>query len=195
MFLHNYAEWQRAINISSPFLIGGSGTTANCVLTSLKGLNGDLSNKYLCGVNAPYGMFSYSNWGPAINRALVFADSLSLRVGSGTTDVDPGDYKLDVDETSKFIQTVFNKNIGVSEDGHLTVTITWTGTNNTSSAVTIKEIGLVKILPMFVASTIGQSQIGSIDYQNILIARYILPDPVTINPGDSGTLSARIEMF
>ena len=194
MFLRNYCEWQRAVGISSAYT-NESGSTASNVYTSLQNLAGNLTNHYLVGVNGGYSMFSYQPWGDAINRISIFKHSLSVRVGTGTTEVDEEDYCLDTDVTSSFSQIALSVQPSVSADGHQVVTISWTGTNTTSNNITIKEIGLVKSLPMFISNTIATSQLDSVSYENILIARHILEEPVTINAGDSGTITVKIEMF
>ena len=194
MFLRNYSEWQRALGISDIYT-GNTGNTATNVYTSMQNLAGNIEHHYLVGVNGGYAMFSYTEWGNSVNRITLFKKSLSVRVGTGATDVDEEDYQLEADVTSSFTQVALSVQPSVSADGHQIITITWTGMNNSANDITIKEIGLVKSFPMFVSSSIGTSQLGAIVSENILIARYILEEPVTINAGDSGTISIKIEMF
>ena len=194
MFLRNYCEWQRAVGISSAYT-SESGSTAPNVYATLQNLTGNLAKNYLVGVNGGYAMFSYQKFGDALDRLTIFKKALSMRVGTGTTEVDEEDYCLDTDVTSSFSQIALSVQPSVSADGHQVVTISWTGTNTTSNNITIKEIGLVKSLPMFISNTIATSQLDSVSYENILIARHILEEPVTINAGDSGTITVKIEMF
>lgn len=195
MFLRNFAEWERAKAISTIY-IGGSGTVANNVLTTFENTAGNLgSSKYLVGVNATYNFFDYDTWGVRVNRAWNLFQNLSCLVGTGTTEVSESDYCLANDVTSSFVTTVSNFNAGVTDDGHFFVVATWNGTNNTANDITLTEIGLVKVFNMYHLANVATSGIGNTGEYNILLARHILEEPVTIGAGNTGTITVKIEMF
>lgn len=193
MFLRNYAEYQRALGISQPNT-GTSGNSTTLPLTSLKNLTDTTANHYLAGVNGTSSFMTTSYWVDALRRAYDVFNFVRMAVGTGTTEADPDDYCLEDDKTSSFTSVSFSSSFGLSEDGHFTLIFSWTGTNTTQNDIVISEAGIIKTLGMYVNSTIGSSASG-ITNDDFLIARMILPNPVTIGVGNSGTVIIKIELF
>ena len=195
MFLRNFFEYQRALN-TAVVEASGTSTDASCVLTTLTILGDNLGQYvYLAGVNGSTSFFQNTNWIGIVEKTWNLFKGLSFRIGTGTTAVESDDYCLDTDVTSSFISTTSNVNMGVSEDGHLTLVVTWSGTNNTANDIVVSEFGVVKTLPMFLSATVGTSQLNSVTNKDFLIGRMILPNPVTIGAGNTGTITVKIEMF
>jgi hypothetical protein len=194
MYLHNFAEYQRALSTAKAH-ISASGTTINNALTTLKNLTDSNTSKYLVGLNSTSSFASLIDWAKMVNAAFCMYDSISARVGAGTTAVDEEDYCLDDDVTSSFSSITFSKNIGVSEEGHLILLVTWSGTNATANDITISEFGIVKDLYMFTNSTITTTNYSGAALEHFLIARMILTNPVTISAGNTGTITVKVEMF
>lgn len=194
MYLHNFAEYQRALSTAKANT-GTTGTTINTALTTLKNLTDSNTSKYLVGLNTTSSFSSLQAWAPMVNAAFCMYDNISARVGVGTTAVDEEDYCLDDDVTSSFSSITFSKNIGVSEEGHLVILVTWSGTNATENDITISEFGIVKNLYMFANSTITTTNYSSAAIDHFLIARMLLTNPVTISAGNTGTITVKVEMF
>lgn len=193
MFLRNYAEYQRALGISQPNT-ATSGQSASLPLTSLKNLTDSTENHYLAGVNGTNNFMAASYWLDALRKAWDVFNFVRMAVGTGTTEADPDDYCLEDDTTSNFTSVSLSKSFGLSEDGHFTLIFSWTGTNATQNDIVVSEAGIVKTLGMFANATISSSASGIVN-DDFLIARMILPNPVTIGAGNSGTVIIKIEMF
>ena len=194
MYLHNFAEYQRALSTANA-LSAASGTSTNNALTTLRNLTDSNTKKYLTGLNSTFSFSSLSGWPAIANAAFCMYSGISARVGAGTTTVDESDYCLDDDVTSSFTSITFNKNIGVSDDGHFILLVTWSGTNATENDITITEFGIVKDLYMFENAQIATSNYSNAELDHFLIARMLLTNPVTIHAGDTETITVKVEMF
>lgn len=70
-------------------------------------------------------------------------DNTGIRVGSGSTAPEGTDYCLESDLTSS-ITNVVNSHTLTVEDGKLKTTYTMSASNNTTSTITISEVGIYK---------------------------------------------------
>jgi len=80
---------------------------------------------------------------PMNNNRNIFNNGISILFGSGTGEIQPTDYDMDNDVTS----SLSNINVSISEtvdDSGIHRIITATGLNQTSSPITITQVGITK---------------------------------------------------
>lgn len=107
-----------------------------------------------------------NNWNPR--------SWLSVRIGSGDTEPTVGDYKLATDITSSIAD--YNYELDTTSSGaKIKTLVIVSGTNNQSSAITIREIGVVKTVETADSGNSSQPK-------DILVVRYLLENPVTVQP-------------
>ena len=103
---------------------------------------------------------------------------ISAIIGSGDTAPDATDYCLESDITSSFSN--YSVSTVTSGDGtRVSTVMIISGTNGTSSALTIHEIGVVKEI-----TTTTNNNYNHIK-KNMLIVRHVLSSPRTVQPGES----------
>lgn len=191
MFTRNFWEMMRVEAIASGINSGSSSSVLGYA-ASVKSMDAtDFS--YLMGGNVCMNTITLTNMATLMNSLWTPFQNWSSVVGSGNTEAEASDYELDVDETSNFKSVTNVVTFGVDSDGHLTATIQWSGMNNTANDITIAEIGLVKTLYNSTSASI--SSISSATAKACLIGRFVLPNPVTINAGDSGTVLYSVSLF
>ena len=117
------------------------------------------------------------------SKGLLLGDNLtSLIIGSGTTPVTASDYTLAslIDETG--ITSSYTRMSGVT-DGKAYLTVTRHIQNTTASDITFSEIG-------FTAYVWKGNSLSC----RVLLAREVLPEPITIAVGDTVAISMTIEI-
>jgi hypothetical protein len=110
-------------------------------------------------------------------RNMQLKTDLIARVGSGIRDAALNDYAL----ASDISANISNLNYSIATtytNGQEVTTVTITGTNNTSSDITINEIGLMKAIYRDGVST---------SYNYTMLCRSVLDDPITVAAGDGFT--------
>lgn len=101
-------------------------------------------------------------------------DGLVVTVGTGTTSPTRGDFKLENDVTASFSNYSTTVNVSV-EDGKYVTTISFGGTNSTSSNITLTEFGICKqILVNYVKD-------GTYYSPNILFVHEIFKTPIVVS--------------
>lgn len=105
--------------------------------------------------------------------------NFEMRVGSGTAAPTATDYALGNDITSYFSNTSLQVD-SISTTNGLQTTYIFSGTNSTSSDLTITEIGLAKKF-----LTTDHSTNGSV----CLLTKNLLDNPITVAAGDNFTLT------
>ena len=164
MVLNNYWIWKAYID--SNYIIE-SGTIDNPTL-GMKDPSGHLAK--MCVQTAAI------NW-PSIISNWAIRTNLSIVLGTGDATPTAGDVKLFNDVTSLFSFT--NTTINTSNEGNREKTIiTTSGTNLSSSTVTIREVGILK-------NTIALNETGS----PVLLVREVLDTPKDISVGSGFLLT------
>ena len=139
MILNNYWEW--IAQISNNIQIGASKSAS--VDTTIKDVTGVTKQLY---VHAP----TSSDPITAITRNISLRNNLGVVLGQGTTEVTVDDYCLADDITSRISN--LSTTINVIADDNLKTIIVVTGTNLTSAAIIISEIGITKKLSDYSSS-------------------------------------------
>ena len=194
MLLRNFWEWFRAITNETYFQ--SSGNNLYGILTSIKYKEWTEGNDkpYLYGMHIPLSAisnaYSYNTLMPMTIRPL-HVDNVSI--GTGTTPVSAEDYKLDNEITLS--NKTFSATMSVSAEGKVTMIIIVSATNTGSEDVTITEIGLEHKFGLLNASSVAYNSISTIGTSTVLIARHILETPVTIAPGDTGSVNINLTLF
>lgn len=109
---------------------------------------------------------------------------MSARVGKGNAAVTVNDYSLDDDCTSSFDNYSVTQNLGI--DNALTDVFTISGDNGTGSEITLTEVGITKTYS-------GQNEVSDSSTQEVMFARLLLSNPVTVPAGGSFQLSVKWE--
>lgn len=104
-----------------------------------------------------------------------------LAVGTGSGAFDPAMTTLTNMLVSPYIT---NQNIGTDADGNMT--ISGIVTNNTENEYVISEVGYVTNLYLRVSASSGSQR-------DVLIARQLLETPITLQPGESATVTMVVE--
>ena len=120
-------------------------------------------------------------------------DTVKFRVGIGDEPVAINDYCLDTDVTSSFSNTIYNSCIGLNENHHKVVTVTWTGTNNTNSDITITEVGVGSKFLGINNPQVESSSSGNFFNKEVLIFRHLLEQPVVVPAKCTRTIIIQIE--
>lgn len=157
MILNNYWEW--LAQISNNIQIGASSSAS--IDTTIKNLSGVTQKLY---VHAP----TSSDPITAITRNISLRNNLGVLLGKGTTEVTADDYCLADDITSQI--TNLSTSINVIADENLKTIIVVTGTNSTSAAIIISEIGITKALSSYSTSAPFDT----------LVARKLLDTPLVV---------------
>lgn len=188
MFTRNFFEYIRALHVSDVLVSTQTGTYVS-TYTTLASADGS-TDHYMAGVHIE--SLGFNTERPAAQSTWRIFQNISFDVGSGTTEADATDTVLEDDKTNSFTATSMNLNLGVTDDGHLNIVISWNGTNNTSEDITITEIGLLKSL--YMVSGVNTSP-SSAALRKFLIARQILENPVTISAGATGVITVKIDIY
>ena len=136
----------------------------------------DLNNNNLAGIYYPTGGgTSYIN--PALSSRTP-KSTLGILIGTGDTPPTYDDYTLENRVTLTSVSTNISYDV-VTENNvvKFRTLLTKTVNNNTQDTVTIKEIGVHK----------GIYTTNNTTYQDILISREILSEPIVIEPNGEAT--------
>jgi len=188
------AFWELLRNVSVHDAINNKTTQDQVMMaTGIKNLSGS-DVQFLVStqtqVSISYG--AYSGIGPAAQNAnFCLLKGLTALVGSGSTAPTYDDYRLTTDKTSSFSTTSTATSFAINSAGKLEMTVTWVGTNSTSSSITINEFGLKKTIYRSYTSS-GYTE--HIDSMEVLIAHELLDTPVVVPAGSGTTITARIEL-
>ena len=113
------------------------------------------------------------------------SDSTKLvdcQLGSGTGDFDPDDYTLANNVTSSFGTTTYTFSYEVS-DNKLKRTMTFTRQNTSNSSVTVRQIGVIKVIKKVSSSG---------NWGNVLIGEFNI-EPVTFAAGETVTITVHFD--
>lgn len=174
MLLNNFFNILKA-GYSHFFSNSNTWQDESCVITSFDGVS---NNGWF---------YSYSNNGVfdqlSYMLGIASGDSLksnaNFRIAVGTDDTEPAatDYKL---TSAVFSDRIMSANFAKTSDGKLTGSAVIT--NSAEGAVTFKEIGLI-LYGNFAVSSSSKSN------KYVLVSREILDTPITLQPGESATLT------
>ena len=123
---------------------------------------------------------AYNNNGD--QRAVSLRQDTHFHIGTGDTAVTADDYCLENDVTSSFSQQSYQLSQVVTNDGKFETAFKFSGVNNTSSAITIREVGIDKY----------NYQDSASNQFTYLIFRDLLPTPITVEAGQSINLIVKI---
>jgi len=104
------------------------------------------------------------------------------QLGSGTGEFSPDDYTLANNVTSSFGEATYTFSYEVSNN-KLKRTMTFTRTNTSGSAVTVRQIGIIKVLKRVSSSG---------NWGNILIGEFNI-EPVTVQAGETVTITVHFD--
>lgn len=166
MFTTNY--WNYKVFIESQNITNGADWTK--VDIGLKGLDG---NTVLFQKNRSDSAAQYYY----ASGTLGIRSGLGVVVGTGIATPAIGDYTLGSDVTSSLINTAVSSTTGVDGEAGIKTVLTFTGTNNTGSTITITEYGITKAINSSNQSTTP-----------VLIMHMLLPEPIEVESGHSFTL-------
>lgn len=189
MFLRNLWELLR-VNSQDAFYI--SQTTPYGTAASIKAIDGtaftSLCNSHFANYTTGDGTYQRA----ARNFLNVFYE-MSAQVGTGTTAPTADDYCLETDVTSSFTSAVSSVSFTTNAEGHFVITVTWSGTNATSSDIVLTEIGVVKVL----GDKTNTSSTGAsgMTMRTVMMARHVLATPVTVAAGQGTTITVQIELY
>ena len=164
MILNNYWEAFRLFIIERD-VDGIQNQYTNHNLVNLAGVSQLPINHYTWGYNQYY--TPNANQNSDLRKT-----EFEMLVGTGTTPVTPNDYRLANDITSNLSNTSLQSTSLIGDAGIKTV-YSFTGTNNTTSNITISEIGLVK---KFLNSDTSNGN-------KYLLVREVLDNPITVTAG------------
>lgn len=172
MVLNNYWKWVNGMNKWNLFTSTGQG-------------NGQIANIGMVDIggnerSTVVSRYNYSTIDSVIDNNRRFNVGLACRIGTGDNEYDANDYALASDVTSSF--SGVTATVSSQVDDGLNRTIMVSGSNNTSSDITITEIGIAKNLYY---ATDGSSS-------NCLFAIAKLDTPITV-PANSGGFTATFE--
>ena len=122
----------------------------------------------------------YQNGGQGNNYHITWCNY--FRLGSGNTPVTPSDWELDDDKTGSFSITLNITNNVDAERGTHNVVYTATCTNNSDSAITVREVGVIKRLYKY-----NYNNMSTSDDDAFLYIREVLDSPFTVNAGAQAT--------
>ena len=108
-------------------------------------------------------------------------NGLEVLVGSGSTEPDYEDYALAQDETANFdnYSVTQTRTMSATGEGYDIVFLV-TGNNNTGSSITLTEVGIIKKV---------SSSFASPDDTTIMLARFLLADPIPVADGGAFTFA------
>jgi len=106
-----------------------------------------------------------------------------IHVGSGTTPPTENDYNLENQITSGLSGTS-TFSYGIDNDGNAYMHVVLVIRNTSNADITISEIGSFQV----VRASSSQFSTGSASNQYVMFDRSLLPQPVTIAPGDYATI-------
>ena len=170
MLLSNYIRLKEHI-LNKEYNSTGSGTFYELLYTPVRSINGN-----------EYTKLSYTN-ATVVGINYTLHKNLLPRLGTGDTEVNAEDYCLANDVTSSFSNLTATRSEVVSTDTdgipNAKIVFAIAGVNSSADSITIKEIGLYKVITFYAS---GNSN------QNILFVRHVLDTPITVAAGDSFTL-------
>ena len=108
---------------------------------------------------------------------------VECQLGTGTGDFDPDDYTLANDVSSNFTGTGYSFSYSVANH-KLSRVMTFTRTNASENAITIKQVGILKVLK--------QKDTSSGDWTRALIAEFNIT-PVTVPAGSTVTITVNFD--
>ena len=114
---------------------------------------------------------------------------ITTRVGTGNKAVEIDDYALETDVTSSFTGTSTSVAKITNNDGKYQVDIRFSGTNSGSDDIVLTEIGFTQVM-----GKITQLNQYNGTNVNVMIARYILSEPILVEAGSGVSITIRIEM-
>lgn len=199
MFLHNFWEMMRAMYIEGEVNNGlNDGKFTPVIINTIKWLSWTSSSTALPYFYGPRGIpnngFGYDNVKQNMTVMTNPYKWNGVLVGTGTAPVSADDYKLENNVTSSFSQVTTTQTVQYSEDNTLRMTITWTGTNTTSDAITISEIGLMHYMWLSSSNTYNYLDLWRLRME-VLCVRHLLGEPVTIEPGATKSIILTMELF
>ena len=166
MFTSNY--WNYKVFVESQSITNGSEWTK--IDLGLKGLDGNtvlfLKNRQDSAAQYYY-----------VYGTLGIRSGLGVVVGTGIAAPAIGDYAMGSDVTSSLSNTAVSSTTGVDGEAGIKTVITFTGTNNTGSPITITEYGITKAI-----------NTGSQNTTPVLIIHMLLPEPIEVESGHGFTL-------
>lgn len=167
MILDNY--WQYKAAVSDKYYSSGGNTN---IVTAVKDLEGNTVNIKLIGNS--YSLGYISNFSDRCN--------LEARVGTGDTDPVATNYALNNDVTSSFTLTL-TQSLSY-EDGTYKTVILIDAQNNSSSDITLKEVGICKAISW------SYGDIPPYEYDpRCLFIHHILDEPVTVEAHGTKSLT------
>lgn len=125
-------------------------------------------------------LYTTSNGHPidGFNQNYVFISGLSVRVGTGTSDVSAMDYCLDNDVSSSMTNLTTNVTIS-SDNSNIIRQFVTSGINSTDSAITLTELLVTKKIYGFINGTWTSLP------TEVAMVRYLLDDEIIV-PASSG---------
>ena len=137
-------------------------------------VNGDSRRPQWNGYPTNYESYVPQNWAHRMN--------LEIRFGSGNTAVTASDYQL-ANQINSFSNLSFSINTSSVSGGESTI-VTCSGTNPTSSAITITEFGIVRKMWCQYVDLSGNSE-----WAYIMFVREVLQSPITAEPNENFQLA------
>lgn len=203
MLLKNYWETKRVTDQSGYMSLATSVSASNPsgLMTAIKTLAGE-DFGYLWSFKTSENIGGYGNLHPYASAQLspfnagiknnYVSETMGFRVGTGSTPVSIDDYKLDTDVTSSFSDRQCTTEYS-SEDGHMIITETWVGTNNTAEDITITEVGILNRFLSVVTTTSGVTTNNNAIVKAVLLLRKVLETPILVPAGHTATITIRID--
>ena len=170
MVLNNY--WSALAGLATHSYNTGNGYIRN-VAYCKRMTDGDL-----VGVNHVNSYSATSPDSPHYYTKTVYAPLANLKffLGSGTTNPQASDYKLQTDITSSFSNIVVNYQT-ICEDSSCKLYCVITGVNNTGGTLNITEMGIGKLISYSLPNDNEYYQ------DNFLYVREVLGSPITVPSG------------
>lgn len=175
MILNNFYKWQgaqaffgdRSFDATTGAKTGIVDTTGQITPTLFKIADGIAAYNFSLGSEGMTGSFQL----------------VDCQLGTGTGEFSMDDYTLANDVSSSFTGTGYSFNYTV-ENHKLKRTMTFTRTNASESAITIKQVGVIKVLK--------QLDSNSGNWTNVLIAEFNIT-PVTVEAGETVTITVHFD--
>lgn len=193
MFTKNYYVLQ-ALNMRSIFEGVTSGQVPGVAWESkcgqLKSLDG-VANYFNTGMYLPtLNTSNYSGALGALWNNMIPVSSGNIIVGSSDKAENIEDYKLDSEITQLTVaqETTFTY-LGYMDSGKSEILLTKSFTNNTENAIIIKEVGYSQKYK-FISAVSGNKDLDGI----FLMARNVLSNPITVQPGETVTVSMTLDL-
>ena len=198
MFVNNFWEMLRCNYVATGFL-SGSTSSSRGVWSSIKPTTwtSSWSTPYYFGCNweSSNGVTDSRLQPVLYNMSQPYKWS-SCAVGTGTTPATADDWLLENNVSTSFSNRTLTQALQSVEGGGVKLTIQWTGTNSTSSPITISEFGLFHYVYMCPQEWYNYSSVYTTpNPMEMLCVRHLLEEPVTIEPGETKSIILTIDLF